>query len=270
MEVLSDFSKAALSQAIKGNLYTFFRFMCRGTEMELAEESGLARYFSGVPHPWFNGILCSRPPKIDETFIQNSIEYFQTKGVSTFTLWLEPNVEQANWDSILKTYDFQYSDDAPGMAVDLEKLNGEIQPVEGLEIIPIEDQYMLDVWNDTFIKGYGLPDFFTDSMRTLMQAIGTDLPIRNYLGLLDGSPVATSNIFFGAGVAGIMFVGTHPSFRGIGIGTWMTLKPLLDARQLGFRIGILQSSEMGYSVYKQLGFEHICQMEHYYRTLQIP
>ena len=268
MEVLSDFSRAALSQAIKRNLYAFFRYMCQNTKLELAEEPGLARYFSGVPHPWFNGILCSRSPKEDDTFIQKSIEYFRRNGVSTFTWWLESGIDQANWDSVLKTYDFQYSDDTPGMAVDLEKLNEEIQPVEGLEIIPIKDQHMLDIWNDTFIKGYDLPDFFTDSMRTLMQAIGLDLPVRNYLGLLDGTPVATSNVFYGAGVAGIMFVGTHPSFRSKGIGAWMTLKPLLDARQMGYRIGILQSSEMGYSVYKRLGFQHICQMEHYYRTLQ--
>ena len=84
------------------------------------------------------------------------------------------------------------------------------------------------------------------------------------LGLLDGVPVGTSNMFLGAGVAGIMFVATLPAARRRGVGAALTLGPLFEARQMGYRLGILQSSEMGYPVYRQLGFQHLTSMENYY------
>jgi ribosomal protein S18 acetylase RimI-like enzyme len=94
--------------------------------------------------------------------------------------------------------------------------------------------------------------------------MGRDIPLRNYIGYLDGKPVATSCLFFGGGAAGIYSVSTLPEFRGEGIGAAMTVMPLLDARAMGYRIGTLQSSEMGFNVYKRLGFRHLCQIENFY------
>ena len=69
-------------------------------------------------------------------------------------------------------------------------------------------------------------------------------------------------------MAGIYDVATLPKARGRGIGSALTLAPLLDARQAGYRVGVLQSSEMGYGVYQKMGFQHLCQIENYYLTLR--
>ena len=49
-----------------------------------------------------------------------------------------------------------------------------------------------------------------------------------------------------------------------GEGVALTLAPLLEARQMGYRIGVLQSSELGFPVYRRMGFEQACQVEHFY------
>ena len=54
-----------------------------------------------------------------------------------------------------------------------------------------------------------------------------------------------------------------PEARGKGIGAAMTLAPLLKARESGCRLGILQSSQMGYGVYKALGFQEHCKIDLY-------
>ncbi len=84
------------------------------------------------------------------------------------------------------------------------------------------------------------------------------MPYVNYMAYLDGTPIGTSTVYYGAGVAGIYNVAVAPEARGRGIGGALTLQPLLDARRMGYRAGILQATKMGFPVYQGLGFEQNC------------
>jgi ribosomal protein S18 acetylase RimI-like enzyme len=120
------------------------------------------------------------------------------------------------------------------------------------------------IWAHVFTIGYGMPPVWENTIFDVWYTLGLDFPVRNYLGFLDDKAVCTSTVFYGAGVAGIYDVATLPEARGRGLGTALTLAPLLDARQAGYRIGVLQSSEMGFGVYKRMGFRHLCQIENFY------
>jgi len=85
-------------------------------------------------------------------------------------------------------------------------------------------------------------------------------PFQTYMGLLDGKPVATSQLCISAGVAGIYNVTCLPEARKRGIGSALVMCPLFDARQVGMKIGVLQSSPMGYNAYKRLGFQDFGQL----------
>ena len=75
-----------------------------------------------------------------------------------------------------------------------------------------------------------------------------------------GEPVATATSFFAAGVAGVYCVSTVEPARRQGIGAAVTLAALREARDLGWSIGVLGSSEMGYGVYRRLGFREYCRI----------
>jgi hypothetical protein len=44
------------------------------------------------------------------------------------------------------------------------------------------------------------------------------------------------------------------------IGAAVTLAPLRDAYEMGFRVGALQSSKVAIPLYRQLGFQDICKI----------
>ncbi len=70
--------------------------------------------------------------------------------------------------------------------------------------------------------------------------------------------MATSSLFTGAGAASIASVATLPHAQRRGIGSAMSLAPLIEARRRGFRIDTLCASAEGEPVYRRLGFREYC------------
>jgi len=153
----------------------------------------------------------------------------------------------------------------PGMAVDLLALNEDVPQPSGLEIEHVRDVETLKKFGHAANIGFGIPDFVGNAIFDIEVSLGFEyhLPRHHYVGLLKGEPAATSTLFLGAGVAGIYTVATIPKARRQGIGSAMTLAPLREARAMGYRIGVLRSSQMGINVYRQLGFRQYCEVSYY-------
>ncbi len=267
--VQTDTSKDALVTAIRANLYAFFHHLGKSYPANYFTNEKFTRWHAPIQHPWFSGILSSQlPEEKDETFIEGSIEYFRAKEMGAYTWWVETHLEPSAWGSVLSRHGFVLSNDTPGMAMELQSLNQPVQTVDGLEVRMVAEEESLRAWAHIFTIGYGLPLDWEPAVYDLQKHLGLGYPIRNYLGYLQGEPVSTSTLFCGAGVAGIYSVSTLPKARGKGIGAAITLKPLRDAHHMGYHIGVLQSSNMGFNVYSNLGFKHLCQIEYFYRSLK--
>ena len=64
-----------------------------------------------------------------------------------------------------------------------------------------------------------------------------------------------SNILRNPSTNEIMNVGVILEYRNRGIGTAITMAPLLQAKKKGYKISILCSSELGFKVYSQIGYK---------------
>jgi len=148
------------------------------------------------------------------------------------------------------------------MAADLRSIDDGRLP-SGLEIVPVDDRARLMAWVEVMRVGFGLPASSIGQLVELFEPIALQPPMTTYLGLLDGQPVATSQLFLGASVAGLYNVTCLPGARGRGIGSALTRRPMVDARQLGFELVILQASQLGFPVYRRLGFEDLGRLPFY-------
>jgi ribosomal protein S18 acetylase RimI-like enzyme len=264
-EIVTDLSPSALIAPVKNNLYAYFRLLGNSSLSKHAELPHAYRWHSPIPHPWFSGML-STLPATDSTsnFIKESFSYFTSQKVTSFSWWLAPELSTSKWSKQLLPYGFHYSQDTPGMAIDLSKL----QPIDNsrkdLIIRKVSDLAELQVWSQTFFQGYELPLEFTQIYFEMIASLGIRLPVLYYLGYQDDQPVAASTLFLAAGVAGIYNVATLQTARGKGFGTALTLAPLLDAKSAGYQVGVLQSSKMGYNLYRRLGFWQVCVMDYFY------
>jgi ribosomal protein S18 acetylase RimI-like enzyme len=265
--ILTDLSEPALVRACKNNLYRFFETLRAWDEAEIFDDSQLQCWWTPLPHPWFNGVLSRNTLPGDATeLIAETKAYFKDKDRQVITWWLAPELEESDWVKQLELNGLGFTNDPPGMAADLSKLNEDLRVPDGLEITKVEDAWEMKTWSEVFTTGYGLPPDWEPINRDMMLAIEMGWPCLCYTASVNGVPAATSAVFYGEGVAGIYCVATLPEWRGRGLGAAVSLAPLLEARQEGYKVVVLQSSVMGYKVYRRLGFREVCRMAHYAYT----
>ena len=261
--ILSDLDSSSLVSAIKSNLNGFFKHLQKSSVAQTKTEGNEFYWTTPVAHPWFNGVISDGTSTNEMSeIIDRTFAFFNVHNIPSFTWWLNPELDLDEWSNHLVPRGFSLVDSPPGMAIDLAKLPPLPHQQATIEIV--QDDEKLSEWTETFAVGYELPKSIARPFYNLFKSIGTGLPFRHYLFRLDGKPVSTSTLYLGAGVAGIYNVATLPEARGKGIGSLMTLAPLHEARDLGYRAGILQSSDMGFSVYQKLGFEKLCNVTHFY------
>jgi GNAT superfamily N-acetyltransferase len=165
---------------------------------------------------------------------------------------------------------FIYIADNAGMALDLQRLNDRPKTPPKFVIKRINAEAYINTWCQVvYTRTGGMPGLVAEVFEDMYTCLGsgTDTStISYYLGLLNGEAVATSMLMCGAGVAGIYNVATIPEAQRKGFGSAMTLTALREARSLGYRSGILHSTEVGYKVYLRLGFQEYCKLGLYVWT----
>ena len=263
-DILKDVSAPALVAAIKANLLGYFEYLGRSPKAELYDSTQLTWLLTGIPHPFLNHVLRTQltPDNVDE-MIKETLTCLKSRSVTELSWWTEPGTQPTDLGEHLLAHGLTYTDGGPGMAADLLTLNEDVRPPSDLAIERVGETGALKRWVHAAVIGFGLPDTSESACFDLFTGLGFDLPLRNYVGILNGKPVATAELFLAAGVAGIYWIATVPDARRQGIGAALTLAPLREARAMGYRIGILHSSLMGLGVYRRLGFQEYCKMSNY-------
>ena len=262
--ILSDLSAPTLVRAIKKNWMDYYYYLGRARNAELYAGPHLTWLLTGIPDTFNNVVFQTRlPPDGAGELISQALTHFRSRNVTRLSWWTEEGAQETDLKKQLVAHGLTFNEGGTGMAADLMSVPKDLPTPTGLTITPVENKEALKQWVHIANIGFGLPLWSESIWFDLFADLVFELPLRNYLAILNGQPVGTSQLFLGAGVAGIYNVTCVPEARGQGVGAAITLAPLLEARSLGFRISILQASRLGYQVYRRLGFQEYGRLSNY-------
>ena len=257
-EVLNDFSATELvKKSIKTNWENYHYCLGCAPNVELSINRYLTWLVTNMPDHFMNLVVCTELPQdgTDE-LIDNALDHFKSLNIRKLSWLAEEGVKASVLKKHLDARGLVFRESfAIEMAIDLAKIGENSLTNEDLEIIPVEDNEVLKQWIHVATSGFGMPSEVEDIWYSFFVETVFDNPFRTYLALLNGRPVGTSQLFTSGGVAGIYNVACISEARGQGVGSAITLKPLIEARKRGYHVGVLQASSMGYNVYRKLGFD---------------
>src|SRR5687767_10347655 len=258
LDILSDFSATELVKAsIKANWENYHYCLGRSPSVELSIGRYLTWLITNMPDHFMNLVVCTQlPSEGTDELIENALTHFRSMNIRKLSWLAEEGVPATEIKRYLLSHGLTFSESfATEMAADLMSLPEDLPLPTGLKIVPVEDKETLRQWIHVASIGFGVPEEFEKVWYDFFVETVFEMPFWSYLALFNERPVGTSQLFPSAGVAGIYNVTCLPDARGQGIGAAITLAPLLDARAMGYRIGILQASSLGYRVYRRLGFQ---------------
>jgi len=266
-DISKDFSQTALAAAIKANLFEYYQSLGRSSQVEYIDNPQFTWLVTGIPDSFFNNVLRTHLTSDNvDAEIAKTLAHFHALEIDELSWWNEPGTQPEDLGKRLASHGLTFSQGVPGMAVDLMVLNEKKYYPPTVVIERVTGSKTLEQFIGVSMISYGLPLSSETICFNLFYDLGFELPLVNYVGLLYGKAVAAAELFLGAGVAGIYWVSTVPEARGLGIGAAITLYALQEARNLGYRIGILHATRMGFEVYRRLGFQEYCRLSNYIWT----
>jgi len=267
-DIVSDVSPESLRAAVETSLVaTWMALASASPVMSVTEEPDILRYESGVPFPVLNGVLRARLQSAEaDNRIDQTLEHFASRRLP-MTWWIGPGAEPDDLSARLQSRGLSELRRI-GLAADMWTMTATIGRPVGLSIEIVEDAEVYRECQHILNVASAIPDFAAEAMYELVCAsgFGPESPFRHYIGYKGGRAISTAMLSLAGGVAGIYNSGALPEERAQGIEMAMTLSGLLDARDIEYRVGVLQTTRLGYNMFRHVGLQQACEIEQWIWT----
>lgn len=264
-EIVQGLDDPRLLEALEDNTYAAYVDYARNPASWVSETPSMLSFISGLPMALFNGIARARlaPDDLDAQ-ITAALRPFRERSAPMFW-WVSPTTRPPDLVDHLLAHGLARSGGMPGMAIDLDKMGTPPDASGAYTVAPVASSEDAEDWALAAQLGNEAPPDFLPALREMVTRLsfGSEPRWTSFVGRVDARPVATSQLFTHGGVAGVYCVATVPDARRRGYGAEATRAALRHARDLGYRVAILQSSQMGQPIYEDMGFQTLIRFDLY-------
>lgn len=207
----------------------------------------------GMPSDTFNAAYGGTitPERAKQVF-----EYYRGKPMAW---WLGPSTDLEAARASLESAGFKHDEYDVGMRCDLTTFDKPYVYPEWLRIELCETPQQFEDFGAVLASVFDPEDAYVKQFYRRISEL--DLPEMHDLILFVGydgeKPVSTSALFL-TDCAGIFDISTRPEERKRGLGTAMFYRAVIEAKQLGYELSVLQASPDGLGIYERMGFERVC------------
>ena len=243
---------------IENHMAKYMAWLYSSPYSRVEDEREFLRLTTDVADPLCNFLLRLRFAEHDvESRMDAMMEFFKSRGLPT-SCWIGPCCTPSRVGEQLVSHGFAHHQDLEsiGMTIDLDQLNEDLPVPEGLTFTRVTDDAGMRQYLVPFEEGFEFPKAVASQWGRMDASHGFDagLPRINYLATVKGAPVSCTTLFKTSTWAGIYCVATINEMRRKGAATALIVQALRDARDEGYRVGLLQGKAMGASVYRRIGF----------------
>lgn len=249
--------KKSLLIVIEGNLDDFY-IKCSNHSNFNSFESDKINWIQAKYADWPNCIFKADFENLNIETEINRVKnlIIEKKAPNGWTIG--PLTKPSDLGIILEDYNFSNVYHQAGMTLSLRDLNIRDLESNELEIKTVNNERTLQQWADIVSIVFKIKIDIE-----LLKYLLFEKESRFYLGFYNREPVSALLLYLSSGVAGLHAVSTLPKYRNNGFGLTISSVALREAFSKGYKIGVLQASELGESVYRKIGFKKHCDIFSY-------
>jgi ribosomal protein S18 acetylase RimI-like enzyme len=243
--------------AVEDNLFAFLRAIAELPGGELEEDERMLRIATGLPSPMHNSIGRANLAAEDvEAAVQEVADWYRERN-TRFFWWTGPQSTPSDLEDRLLAAGLQeFERDMPGMAMPLADMDESGAYPPGVTVEEVRGEDGLRDWARLFCNAHGAPPLAAESWVEAARRVDfAELPWKYWVAWLDGEHAGLGLSYVGGGAVGLFAIGTLPGARRRGVGSALTLVPMLEAREQGVEAAILQATPDGEQLYLRLGFQ---------------
>jgi GNAT superfamily N-acetyltransferase len=209
----------------------------------------ITAYATLLPIALFNGAVVLRPTEASE--VDGALRWLTERAVP-FKLFVRSEHAEAVTGSAAAFGLMATAQPYPGMVLPAATPMPPAAPAVSVRVV--DDVAALDEHLRVLIDGGLAADL---AHRLFPASWLADPDVRILTGFLDGRPVGTGLAIRTGSVSGVYSIGTHPSARRRGVGSAVTVAAVTAGRDWGCDPIVLQATEMGEPLYRELGFRTV-------------
>ncbi|MGE0555509.1 MAG: GNAT family N-acetyltransferase [Gemmatimonadales bacterium] len=202
----------------------------------------------------FNSVFRTRlTPATARDRALEAIAWFEGRP---FSWWVAPGDSPADLGPMLESLGLVAAEGELAMACELADVRDAGDALGELEVGRVRTPEELELYAALLAALWDPPDqgvirFYGEGRSHLL---AERCPLRLYLGRWQGTPVATAELAVTESAVGLYNISTRSDHRGRGIGSAITLAPLLEAKAEGHGLAVLQAAPAGVAIYRRVGF----------------